>query len=260
MKLLVFTDMDGTLIDHDTYSWENAQEAIGILKEKKIPIIPCTSKTRAEIEKYRKEIGLQDPFISENGAAIFIPKNYFDFDFDCRDDGKYDVIEFGTPYEKLREVLKNIEKECSVEIKGFGDMSPEELSKDSGLSLEEAKLARSREYDEAFKTKDLNRVIAAISSKGLNYTAGGRYAHIMGDNDKGRAVKHLAKLYEKEGNVKTVGLGDSLNDLPMLQVVDHAFLMRKTNNKYDERVNLQNVKRTEGIGPEGWNEAILSLL
>ena len=82
MKKVIFTDLDGTLLDYDTYSFEEAVPAIKEAEDKKVPIVICTSKTRAEIEYWREKIGNNHPFVSENGGGIFIPKKYFRFDFE----------------------------------------------------------------------------------------------------------------------------------------------------------------------------------
>jgi HAD superfamily hydrolase (TIGR01484 family) len=79
-KLIIFTDLDGTLLDYSTYSFEPALPALQLLKERDIPFIICSSKTKKEIEYYRKKIGNNHPFISENGGGIFIPKGYFMFE------------------------------------------------------------------------------------------------------------------------------------------------------------------------------------
>ncbi|HID27130.1 MAG TPA: mannosyl-3-phosphoglycerate phosphatase, partial [Methanosarcinales archaeon] len=227
MKYIIFTDLDGTLLDHKTYSYESAKPALKLIKEYNIPIIFCTSKTRAEIEVIKKELKLNHPFISENGGAIFIPKDYFDrgvlYDYSKTVD-QYKVIELGTAYPKLREILTKIRNITKVNLLGFGDMDAERVSKECGLDLETAKLAKKREYDEAFCVIDpkVKQTIFTdlISSHGLNFTKGGRFYHIMGNNDKGKAVTILSDLYKKQfKNIKTVGLGDSLNDVPMLQAV-----------------------------------------
>ena len=92
MQQIIFTDLDGTLLDKK-YSYSPANQALKLVKKQKIPIIICTSKTRAEIEYYRKKLRNKDPFISENGGAVFVPKKYFDFKFKSKSKGKYDVIE-----------------------------------------------------------------------------------------------------------------------------------------------------------------------
>lgn len=265
MQYIVFTDLDGTLVDHDTYSYEAALPAMGMLKEKGIPLIFCTSKTRVEIEVYVDELDVVHPFISENGGAIFIPHDYFDVDLvSSRSTDKYDIIELGTDYNLLRNVLLNIASSEELDIVGFGDMTDVELSEDTGLDLESACLAKHREYDEAFKLggdkQDAETLIKSIEGSGLNYTRGGRYWHIIGDNDKGKAVNILTQIYRKQfGDVTTVGLGDSLNDYAMLKVVDIPFLVQKHNGDHDANITDEKVNRVEGIGPIGWNMAISEL-
>ena len=264
-EYVVFTDLDGTLVDAVTYSYEKALPAIAVLKERNIPIVFCTSKTRAEIEVYRKELEIQDPFIPENGGAIFIPEGYFEFEYDYsrRTDG-YNVIELGTRYEKLREVLKKISSSTGCKIVGFGDLTPEEVSESSGLDLESARLAKMREYDEPFEIHGDERcvdlVLGEIERAGFRYTAGGRYYHIMGDNDKGVATRILTELFSRKKNVTTIGLGDSLNDLPMLLEVDLPFLLERPDGSHDPRVSFPRLRRVHGVGPEGWRKVIKELI
>ncbi|AEH61207.1 mannosyl-3-phosphoglycerate phosphatase [Methanosalsum zhilinae DSM 4017] len=273
MKYIVFTDMDGTLIDHDTYSYKPAEEALSLLKNREIPLIFCTSKTRAEIEVYTKEMGLIHPFISENGGAIFIPLNYFNVDYKYDYISKnYHVIELGTKYQTLRKVLEGIRSELGLKIVGFGDLTPSEISEITGLDLESAKLAGKREYDEAFTIENdgytqeelqelIEKMISIIKSSGLSYTKGGRFWHLMGDNDKGKAVKILSQIYEQEyGPLKTIGLGDSLNDLSMLHAVDIPVLVQKPGGIHDPEINDPRIKYSEGVGPVGWNLSLKKIL
>ncbi|RLI88968.1 MAG: hypothetical protein DRO62_02685 [Candidatus Altiarchaeales archaeon] len=140
-SFVVFTDIDGTIVD-ENYSYKGALPALKLLKRKKIPLVFCTSKTRAEIEVYRDELGIKDPFISENGGAIFIPVGIFGKTVSEKITNGYEVIELGVPYGKLREILKRVSNLTGCKITGFGDMSVEEISKDSGISLKDAELAK----------------------------------------------------------------------------------------------------------------------
>jgi mannosyl-3-phosphoglycerate phosphatase len=264
-SVLVFTDLDGTLLDHHTYSFAPALPALKDLKEKNVPLIICTSKTRAEIEKWRQEMDNDHPFISENGGAIFIPMGYFSHKLGIeKEKGNYFVIELGTPYSHLREILNRIRKSLQLNLKGFGDLSPEELVTLCGFSPEEAWLAKKREYDEPFLLGDENaiekiRKMASLSN--LQITRGGRFFHLMGENDKGKALKRLTDIYkEKTEHIKTIGLGESLNDLPMLQAADHPVLVQKPDGSYDPEVRLPNLHLAPGVGPVGWNESVLELL
>jgi len=98
MKRVIFTDLDGTLLDPITYSYHQAMDAVELLRRKEIPLIFCSAKTRAEQEVYRRELGINDPFIVENGGAIYIPENYFSSPFEHHKiTPGYIVIELGTP-------------------------------------------------------------------------------------------------------------------------------------------------------------------
>ena len=108
-EYIIFTDMDGTLVDHDTYSYDAAKPALELIKAKNIPLIFCTSKTRAELEVYCNELDINHPFISENGGAIFIPEDCFDFLYDhTQQINGYNVIELGVGYDILKHTLKEI--------------------------------------------------------------------------------------------------------------------------------------------------------
>ena len=263
--LLVFTDLDGTLLDHETYSFESALPAINALKEKNIPLIFCTSKTRAEIEMIKSQVHSIHPFISENGGAIFIPKNYFSHKFPfTREVSYYLKIELGTSYTEIRVAFNQMRAFLPREIKGFGDLSSQEVAHLCGFSLDLAELAKKREYDEPFILKDeaSKEVIQEIASRlNLKITRGGRFYHLTGQNDKGKAASVLRDIYREQfESLKTIALGDSLNDLPMLKVVDYPILVQKPDRSYDPSVKVDNLILSSSNGPSGWRDALLKLL
>jgi len=264
-KVVIFSDLDGTLLDHNTYSFQAASEALEFIKSKNIPLVICTSKTHKEIELYRKLLDNKCPFISENGGGIFVPNSYFskEFKYDKEIDG-YKVIELGTPREKLSATLRSISKETGIQIRGFSDMTVKEIAELTGLDDETAKLAVDRDYSEPFIINEDEKYTATIEKeinlKGYMHTRGGRFHHILGGNDKGKAVKILTNLYKQEfGSTKTVGIGDSLNDLPMLDAVDIPIIVQKPNGVYDLKIELPKLTYADGVGPSGWNSSILKL-
>jgi mannosyl-3-phosphoglycerate phosphatase len=265
-KYVIFSDLDGTLLDHDNYSWKAARPALEIIHDKKIPLILCSSKTRAEIESVRRKLQNQDPFISENGGGIFIPKDYFAFGFPHRKRmSDYKVIELGTAYSFLRKSLMSITEETGVTLKGFGDWTAAEISRQTGLSVKEARLAKKREYDEPFvllgPEQQRQQILGVIAKMGLCWTRGGRYYHLTGHNDKGKALKLLSGLFERKlGKIMTVAIGDNANDLPMLEVADYSILVQKPDGLYEVSGHLANLHRVKGIGPEGWRNGIMKLL
>lgn len=266
---VIFTDLDGTLLDHETYSFSAAVPALEILNEKGIPLVFCSSKTRGEIEYWRDKLGNRHPFISENGGGIFIPLSYFAED-DVRAavpkpkmvDG-YHVLVLGTTYRVLRGALRDL-RVSGFDIKGFGDMSAPEVAEITGLSEKEAELAKKREFDEPFVLQgdkvNLSALLASVREKGLRL-AQGRLYHLMGDHNKGGGVDALKLLYQRKyGNIITIALGDSPADLPMLEKVDYPILVRNYRREHDPTVAVPNLIRADGVGPEGWNKAMLELI
>ncbi len=223
VRTIVFSDLDGTLID-ENYGLSFAKSVAARLKALNVPIVLCSSKTRLEIEYFRAQLSIDAPFISENGAAIFIPSGYFEAgNYWTRQTNQYDIIELGIAYSLIRKKFDRIRKTCASEAIGFGDMTPEELAKDSGLKIELAELAKKREYTEPFRINKSNQAefLHAITKEGLHYTVGGKYFHLLGDHDKGKAVLLLKELFSKKfKQVRTVGVGNQFNDVTMLKVVD----------------------------------------
>ena len=266
MAIVIFTDLDGTLLN-EKYSFSEAKPALKLIKRKKIPLVICTSKTRAEIEKYRKLLKNKEPFISENGGAIFIPKRYFDFKFRYdREDKNYYIVEFGTSYSKLKDFIERLRKK--VTLISFDELSAKEISRDSGLTLKMAKLAKKREYDipikiiardEKYKKKLITEIRSEAKKAGLSFIEGTKYSHITGKNDKGKAVKFLLRLYKKKyknEKLKSIAIGDSENDFDMLKAVDKGFLVKKPDMTYASG----KYKKALGIGPKGWKEIVLKEL
>lgn len=263
-NVLIFSDLDGTLLDHETYSFEAATQALELIKSRNIPLVLCTSKARKEIEVYRNLLNNNCPFIAENGGGIFIPEDYFpvDYKYDRKID-RYNVIEIGTPRKDLTQALTEISDETGIMIKTFSDMSTNEIAELTGLEPKTAELAMERDYSEPFVLEDEKytaTIKEKISLKGYTHTRGGRFHHILGGNDKGKAVDILTNIYKSEYvDVKTVAIGDSLNDLPMLSVVDQPILVKKPGGTYDTNIDMPGLIYADGIGPSGWNSSILKL-
>jgi mannosyl-3-phosphoglycerate phosphatase len=268
--LLIFTDLDGTLLDHDTYDFSPARPALEKLRAAQAPLILCSSKTFAEMKFWCEALEARHPFVAENGGALFIPKNYFAQSLAAAEgrDG-YTLILTGVSYAALRMALLELAKRTSLPLVGFGDLAAEQIAARTGLSLDQVRLAQRRDADEPFfidrdfHEKDVKRLQAEARRKGLQITRGGRFFHLTGDCDKGSAARRLIRLYQTawQQPIRTVGLGDSLNDLPLLQAVDVPVLVRKKNGEVDENVLAQvKAKITKQPGPVGWNEVVLELL
>ena len=172
-QIIVFTDLDGTLLDLETYSYDRALPSINYLQKKRVPVIFCSAKTRAEQEFYRKELRVCDPFIVENGGAVFVSKGYFPFDFEYHKiKNGYQVIELGIPYNQIRRILAQVKDNMKASFRGFGDMTAKEVALLTGLDLDAARRAKAREYDETLffegAPRETARMLQIITKSGLN--------------------------------------------------------------------------------------------
>jgi mannosyl-3-phosphoglycerate phosphatase len=232
VKVVIFSDLDGTILDKE-YSFHKIKSTITHLKSLNADIVLCSSKTRLEIESYRKEMNLDDPFISENGGAIFVPKNFLKKSEFTKKTKKYDIIEFGTKYRTLRQKIKKIALIEGCRIVGFGDMTVKEVAKDTGLSLKMAKLAKKREYDEPLlMNHNEKNIIEAATQEDLRVTKGDGYFHLSGQHNKGEAVACLKLLYIKNfKQVYTIGVGNGPSDESLMTASETSFYIEENESR-----------------------------
>ena len=259
--LVCITDLDGTLLDAN-YSFEVAQPALRELKIRQIPLVLCTSKTRAEAEFYRLRLDNTHPFIVENGGALYIPENHFPLPIRSavRRDG-YAVIEFGDPYPEIVQDLLEAAAESGCTVRGFHQMSVEEIGTRCNMPPPAAQMAKQREYDEPFEILNGNsaRLFDAIQKRKRRWTQGGRFYHILGANDKGHCVILLRHFYERIYRLVTVvGLGDGLNDAGFLNLTDIPLLLESEQIKALQKAVPRG--RLCPAGPGGWNAAVLDVI
>ncbi|MCA1906313.1 MAG: HAD-IIB family hydrolase [Desulfarculus sp.] len=264
MRLVVFTDLDGTLLDHQTYSHAAARPALEALKAVGAELVPCSSKTRAELLPLVRELGLDGPLISENGGGVFLPQGHpLASQPGWLPAGPGWLLRpLGLPIAEVRARLATFASRFGA--RGFGQMTDAEVAQLTGLSLEAAASARQREFDEPVWLPEPERqaeaFLAASRQAGLEATRGGRFFHVLSGADKGRAAGLLLDLYRPTGpQIISAGLGDALNDAPLLAAVDRPFLVARPDGSHAE-LDLPGLVRVPLAGPAGFNQAILGLL
>jgi mannosyl-3-phosphoglycerate phosphatase len=259
---IVFTDLDATLLDHESYSHAPAQPSIDLLIDRDIPLVFVTSKTRPEVEKLQEKMGLCSPFIVENGGAIFIPRCCSRL-FKADHDAEYEIITLGEAYDACTDLLERLKTQFG--LRGFSHMHHEEVSERTGLEPEGAAMAKTRHCSEPFVMEDESRLAeleAIVSAEGFTVTKGGRFYHLIGKNQsKGVAVKALLERAEAEMGVhfRSIALGDSENDFTMLQSVDIPVLIPRHDGQY-ANINLPGMIKAPYPGPKGWNTVLQELL
>jgi mannosyl-3-phosphoglycerate phosphatase family protein len=265
MNALLYTDLDGTLLDHANYSPETALPGIRMLEALQIPIVFCSSKTLLEQRWLQQTLNLNHPFIFETGSAIAIPENYFPkgtYTPDHHIDG-FDLITLAhAEVHALRLVLSGWKG-----LTDYDNASMTEAMRATGLSSPEAiHRAKARMYTvtlmDSLTTEQAQALEALLRPNGFKLSRGGRfYTALSAQTDKGAAVLKLTSLYRRAfpEPFRTFGVGDSLNDLPMFDAVDQAFLVQQPHHKWLD-VHVSGLQRIRGVGPLGWVMAAQALL
>ncbi len=268
MNILLFTDLDGTLLDAKTYSATKATAALRFLRQKEIPVIPCTSKTAEEVKEIRRELQLNGPFIVENGSAIFWPDHYFTKNkYSEETEPGWHVTTLGKPYAALLTFFEELRRHSALPLLGFHEADPQTIRDWTGLSEHQANLAKKRQFSEPFIVRSgaplPKHLFEYAQNKGYRILQGNRFYHLLSDTDKGRAVRAAVDMYRRNGytSVRTMGIGDSPNDFAMLQAVDIPVLVKKANGTYAGGTEqIPRLWYSKGVGPDGWQESVFHFI
>lgn len=259
--IIVFTDLDGTLLDRNSYSFAPAVPCLDIIRRQDIPLVFTSSKTAVEIEELCAQTSLYHPYIAENGGLLAIPENYFSPDVASR---TYKKKLIGIARKDIDIALKNVSG--LYKFKSFSEMTRSEIMELAGLDDKQARNANARECSEPVHWRDSDDRLEAFSKYledyDLQLLSGGRFYHVMGNHDKATTMSLLLKKYQRyrSKNITSIALGDSPNDLKMLESADYGVVIPNPdvpNRCLDSHVNFI---CAGDPGPQGWNNALTELL
>ena len=265
--VVIFTDMDGSLLDHYDYNHQAADLLLKQLDDNNIPVIPNTSKTFAELLVIRKSLNNQHPFIAENGAAVFIPVGYFtEQPADTRQAGEFWLKEFVESREYWQSLLADLPNKFNGCYTSFSQSSIDDIMAMTGLNRESAICSSQRAYGEPLawsgSEEDKLEFISLLNKRGATILQGGRFMHISGRCDKGQALQWLLELYQHNSKkiVTSIAIGDSQNDIQMLEQADIALLIRSPVHELPTLDRKHNLYISNNTGPAGWNEGVNTIL
>jgi len=266
MKNLLFTDIDGTLIDHHTYSYAFAKKALKKLALNSVPVIFCSSKTFSEQVYLQKKLDINYPFIFENGSAVAIPKEFFPSITANRVNisESHDMVVLTKKNSNdIGIALKKINTLFNLNCYGYSKSNDKEIAAKTGLHGKAVHRAKGRWFTESlFSERPTQEALQVLESFGLCALQGGRFFTVQGkDVDKGKAVEVVIQLFQDLWGEKTttIGIGDSLNDAPFLKVVDLPFLVQKHDGCWAE-VKANKLTKIRAIGPKGFSEMTSAIL
>ncbi|QBK31522.1 HAD-IIB family hydrolase [Roseitalea porphyridii] len=253
--LIVFTDLDGTLLDHETYAFAAAEPALALLRERAVPLILASSKTAAEIAPIRSELGFGDcPAIVENGAGVLAPEG-----------GEAEAA--ADDYQRLRAIVATAPADLRRHFSGFSDMGVQGITAATGLPADAARLAATRRFSEpglwSGGADERARFVAWLERHGVHARSGGRFLTLSFGGTKAGRMEAIASRIFPDARPFIVALGDAPNDVEMLEAADRAFIVANPHGTGVPRLSGEDdgtVTRTADPGPSGWNGALLGLL
>ena len=256
---LIFTDLDGTLLDHDSYSAKPADLLIQqIIASSLASIIPITSKTRAEWRSLQQSIPLAETVsVTENGSAIHTPRG-----LRLETGNRPQIIMLGIEYEEIVERINKLPPFLRQHITGFSDMSVAEVAAATGLGTGDALLAKNRQASEPFlwsgSDAQLEELEALMTDADIRIQRGGRFYHFTGHATKQQAMALIKAAFaagKPDTKIVSIALGDGPNDLAMIEAADFGVIMPNP-----EGVTIESSKpriRTAPVpGPQGWVLAV----
>lgn len=251
MPLLVFTDLDGTLLSHEDYRWDAAQPALDRLGSIGAGVVLASSKTAAEISPLRQAMGLQDwPAIVENGAGVLEPRA--------------EVAQDSSAYAQLRAKVIKIRANAGGSFRGFGDMDTSEISDLTGLSPLQARRARQRAFSEpgvwSGSATGQAGFLEQLQKQGISARQGGRFLTLSFGGTK---ADQMARITTRLAPRHTIALGDAPNDVEMLEAADTGVIIANPHGTplpLLEGEASGRIIRTTDAGPKGWNAALLAHL
>lgn len=248
VPLLVFSDLDGTLLDHSDYSWSAARPALSRLAALGAPVILASSKTAVEIDALQAQMGLSGfPAIVENGAGVT---------------GMQDA-DAPPQYDALRAALDAVAPALRAQFEGFGDMDAGRVAEATGLPAQDAIAARSRAFSEPGLWHGTPQgeaaFVAALAPAGVAARRGGRFLTLSFGKTK---ADRMAQIIARYRPAHTIALGDAPNDIEMLEAADFGVIIANPHHAPLPplpRERTGQITRTAQAGPAGWNAAMIAL-
>ena len=264
MKKLFFTDLDGTLLDHHSYRADAALDALEFLRQHDIPLVFCSSKTFAEQVRIRETLGVEAPFIVENGSAVIIPADsplIFSTTTETAAPG-YAMIRLSEiTAAGIRAAIQAVNSRFHLNICGFTQSDNAIVAQYTQLTGAAVTRARERWFtDTLLPFDDLPAMHAMFDDAGMVLSRGGRFLTVQDKNvSKGRAVKMVTDMYAAlwGETPATSAFGDSMNDQSMLEAVDYPYLVQRPDTTWAE-MNLPHLTSVPAVGPRGFSMAVLS--
>ena len=259
--ILIFTDLDGSLLNHSNFEFYTIKPFILKCLRNNIRIIPNTSKTKNEVEFFSEQLGVDIPFIVENGSAIH------NLDLVCShfDKNIKSLILSRTANEIFEIFNDKVPLSLRNQCLFLKDMNASKQSKVLGLNGEQLTSALNRLYSIPLifngPIEIKNELISIFNDLDIKLHEGGRVINICDNCSKGDAMKIILKKMEDiKKKYHSIVIGDSPNDISMLDLSNQPCVVPLPDQENLKKLKLKKVIRANQVAPDGWKEVVLKSL
>ncbi|WP_321325214.1 HAD-IIB family hydrolase [uncultured Parasphingorhabdus sp.] len=260
---VICTDLDGTLLDHHSYSAKPADGLVADLARRSLAeVVPVTSKTHAELLHLQQTLPL--PFslcVTENGSVLHGPENFI-----TGEDDPSGRITMGVAYPAILDQIGKLPASLRRHFRGFSDMSVDAVVEATGLAYGDARRAKDRQATEPFLWSgtdgELESLASVVAESGLRIQRGGRFYHLTGHATKEQAMARIIETIagrKPDCDILSIALGDGPNDLGMIEAADFGVIMPNPQGVTIVSVK-PGVRTAPAPGPEGWVSAVTEIL
>ncbi len=247
---VIFTSIDGTLLDARTFDIGRGRATIRRLHAAGIPVIPVSVLTLDEIAPLATELGLRHAMVIEAGGAI------------ARwSDTGWDVEPCGPPAQTLLDVVRDIEDRSGANLLVYSALPEEEAARISGRSGEMLLASTRRRFSEPFviETGSLESVIRAAAEIGFSVRRGRRFLHLCRACDEGEA---FTRLRVELGCEVAVAVGGVAVDAEFLSRSDIPIIVPGPDGVHDPelRARVPHAHLAPAPAPDGWAAAVDQVL
>ena len=262
-KIIIFTDLDETLLKENKYFHNISNNFIKTLLKKEYEIIPITSKAYLEVIDLLKQMKFKLPFSVENGAAYYLPIKYSkDYLY------KKIVNPYAIKKNAIKKILnKSIFKTYLHNLKFIENLSIIEQKRITKLNSNQLEDFNSREYsipvlikgDKYFKKK----FEETLFKYNLKIVFGGKLNNISGLHGKLHSLNFFSDQYkQKLRNTKIIiiSLGDNYNDIEILNNSNYSGIIKNNTYKILNLKKKKNIFRSFTEAPFGWAEVLKKII
>ncbi len=267
-----------SLIPLRGHSFHGLDEFTAALDHEAIPAVWLTSRSRLQFDDARRKHGHTQPFIAEDGCAVYLPEGYFHLR-PASDPartwkaatvrlGRFTCIPVAEALPAAADALQTLSHDTGVPVVTLRSLSPRELVQNVGLPQREAELARQRDFDDIFffagaSDEEIQKFLAEGHSRNLQFRQHGvLWSAAIGPSVQ-RCIRELAKLYDRALRYHAHTLGIATSDLAagLFPFCERTILLTdlKTAEALHERSDTPHSRHLPLQAPDVWERLLAAV-